>query len=109
MSDKIDWSQVPEWAQFVATNEDGGVWGYEFKPVPCSPRWVMPNSGRSILLSRCPHWRDTLVERPNPVKHERWSWMFPDGVLSNRTWESKGACVQTMMCSGHPVLISWEE
>jgi hypothetical protein len=113
MTDKIDWAKVPELAQFVATNENGSMWAYEGRPEPSTAGWTCrPGYERRQLVPLpCPHWRDTLVERPKPVKHEEWRWMFGDCSLSSGRWKTEWECMAYWRNLGaaHPVLISWEE
>lgn len=46
---EVDWSKLPEWANYVAVDEDGARWCYENKPTKELCRWVA-NGGRYDII-----------------------------------------------------------
>lgn len=57
---------VPDWAKFIATDEDGDIYVYETMPHPeedaCSGYWEQ-NKGQVMLLGNTGfNWQETLVE-----------------------------------------------
>jgi hypothetical protein len=72
---KPSWSDAPEWAQWLAQDEDGGWCWYEGKPKEAERGWRVINfvdlrpSRTSIVLGDLdynanPDWRNTLEKRP---------------------------------------------
>jgi len=84
--DYIDWSKVPEWAQWVAHHEDGETWAYpdDGAPPEMSEKsgWFLrprdnPSSLHSAIriyddaiIGPLPPWRESLRKRPT-VEAER--------------------------------------
>ena len=71
--DQVDWSQLPEWARYVARDKSGRAWAHEFKP-DCRHRnatcWTC-GQGKDRLIDDFPlyqrgtvDWRDSLLTRP---------------------------------------------
>ena len=64
---KYDWTNVPYWANWIATDRNGEITYFESKPY-INMRYWLPSSGRSegffIDEHDCPCWRDSLEERP---------------------------------------------
>lgn len=64
---KPDWGDAPEWANYLARDEDGGWYWYENNPVAGCDEWD-ENGGK---LSKAGfslediNWQDTLEKRPN--------------------------------------------
>lgn len=53
---------APEWAKYVAMDENGDVWAYENQPYIDGNQWY--SKGRmEIILHKVPTWRDTLTSR----------------------------------------------
>lgn len=64
----IDWSKAPEWANYVAKDEDGRVYWYANKPVALVGRWSVAltalcfQAGKSVTIPG--PWRCSLRQRP---------------------------------------------
>jgi hypothetical protein len=74
---KPDWKDAPEWAQYVAMDEDGDWYWYELKPELLDTCWLQSVSGQFDLVRfPFPEWQDSLEERPGqtivsePISHE---------------------------------------
>lgn len=68
---KYDWSVVPERFNFIATDEDGGVYMYDCEPAAGRTAWRTtgpgcakshPSSSHAYTLT--PSWGDSLERRP---------------------------------------------
>ena len=66
MKTKYDWSVVPKEVNWIATDEDGGVFGYTYKKTPINDGFMW--YGRvPIKLDLNPYqgnWQDSLRKRP---------------------------------------------
>lgn len=63
---KPDWKGSPEWAEWLAQDEDG-QWGwYEDKPVLGDWSWIWDGGDWKEALAgdRADNWIDTLEKRP---------------------------------------------
>ena len=68
MKTKYDWSNVPKWVKFIATDSTGNTYGYEEKIKPYIILDDMFVGGRYMSLDmNAPfdNWRESLEERPN--------------------------------------------
>ena len=60
-----DWSKFPEWVNYVATDDDGEIWGYEHEPTRKAHLWTS-SSGRAERIEEKPNdWKNSLEERPS--------------------------------------------
>ncbi len=57
---KPDWTTAPEWAKWLAKDEDGTWYWYEEEPVAGGTVWC--SNGR--LKGAESHWRDSNEQRP---------------------------------------------
>jgi hypothetical protein len=59
-----DWNTVPDWVRYIATDQDGDVYGYEHKPTTTLRRacWVAP-TGRIISIHSLKDWDESCEER----------------------------------------------
>jgi hypothetical protein len=72
MKTNYPWHHAPEWAQFAATDADGLRYWHQERPSidVNNDEWVPPYPANFKLITvdrsplGCPHWRDTLEERP---------------------------------------------
>ena len=62
MKARPSWQHAPEWAEFLACDNDGHWWWYESRPHVeiASGRWI---SG-GVSERACNDWWETLEERP---------------------------------------------
>lgn len=62
----VDWSQAPEWAQWVAQDQSGGVWWHEVAPLPPEDDGVWGNRRGSKCQEATPNMLGgcTSLERP---------------------------------------------
>ena len=64
---KYDWSNVPSWVNWIATDEDGEIWGYSDKSeIGCFSYFHKENIltifiGHDVFGN---NWQDSLEERP---------------------------------------------
>ena len=67
---KPDWKDAPEWAQWLAMDEDGEWYWYENPPIETSGCWMagkadeVPGVGRWALAALGNGWRESLERRP---------------------------------------------
>lgn len=59
---KPDWKDAPEWANYLAMDDDGEWCWYEERPVPRINFWV--SDGRYCLAGYGQRWDRTLEDRP---------------------------------------------
>lgn len=65
--DKPDWKGAPQWASYLAMNENGDWFWYEHSPIARFGIWWKHREGRKELAQYGPkRWDETLEER----KHE---------------------------------------
>ena len=60
---KPDWKDAPEWANYLAMDEDGNWYWYESEPRPWSTYWGR-TCGQTCLASESEDWTETLEQRP---------------------------------------------
>ena len=68
MKTKYDWSNVPKWVKFIATDSNGNTNGYEERIKPYIILDDMFVGGRYVSLdvnTLFDDWRESLEERPN--------------------------------------------
>jgi hypothetical protein len=66
---KPNWSTAPDFARYLAMDDDGEWYWYEEKPtIELNDIWH--TCGRHQLALCPPSWRDTLEERPVHNEHE---------------------------------------
>ena len=68
MKTKYNWSEVPSWVKFIATDSTGNVYGYEgeFKPyIILDSMFVGGNYVNLNMTISFDDWKDSLEERPN--------------------------------------------
>jgi hypothetical protein len=58
-----NWSDAPEWANFVAMDTYGDWWWFEDEPWPGEDMWHDTN-GRMTFAMNGMGWRDTKQSRP---------------------------------------------
>lgn len=60
-----DWKDAPEWAQWVAQDEDGDWYWYENKPRLFDKHWMIDGGKTEFKFFdiHTPDWRETLQER----------------------------------------------
>jgi hypothetical protein len=64
------WPVVPEWVEWIATNADGTVVGWQFLPAPAPEGCWHLYCGKYYVLgyrAPTPDWRDSFERRPRPV------------------------------------------
>lgn len=67
---EVDWDNVPEWANYAATDSNDEVWVYEHQPSIGERSWGRVSQGRTWLYMAsylgCVNlgWKDSLIERP---------------------------------------------
>ena len=62
---KPDWKDAPEWAQWLAQDEDGTWWWYENAPkVILSRTWFDSGRARKVSDNYSENWRESLEQRP---------------------------------------------
>lgn len=61
---KPDWKDAPEWAQWLARDDDGDYWWFESKPSTGRSIWL-EGPGRVELAYSPVYWRDSLQGRPS--------------------------------------------
>lgn len=59
---KPDWKDAPEWANYLAQDEDGDWYWFEKEPYLKSGTWLT-NEGR-IEDANGPEYQDSLEQRP---------------------------------------------
>ncbi len=58
---KPDWKDAPEWANYLAMDENGAWWWYEMEPVFLENIWVRGGEDQD---AKCHDWQDSLEEKP---------------------------------------------
>jgi len=59
---KPNWKDAPEWARYLAQDENGGWWWYGDSPKSVANRWL--NGTRYAPAFFVSNWRETLERRP---------------------------------------------
>lgn len=57
----IDWNNVPDWVNYIATDANGATYYYEQKPTMIEDCWV--SGQRSELVTATHDWRQSLTCR----------------------------------------------
>jgi len=76
-------ADAPEWANYMATDADGRTVMFEDKPAQQDTLlyWGVSTGRRENIGRAVPNWRDTLIERPKPVKQKiDWSKLRINGL-----------------------------
>ena len=60
--DAPSWDDAPEWANWLAMDENGDWYWYEYEPVPNGNSWI--HFGRSFSADPSNGWQKTLQQRP---------------------------------------------
>jgi hypothetical protein len=63
------WPVVPDWAEWIATDEDGTVKYFSGEPVVVHKHWAFGMLFGKVGHSPTPDWRDSLERRPE--EHRR--------------------------------------
>lgn len=66
---KPNWKDAPEWANWLAMDDDGEWWWFELEPHIKNGRWWAALSGKDerCALNNNAKWKDSLEKRPeNP-------------------------------------------
>lgn len=63
---KPDWKDAPEWAEFVAQDQSGAWYWYEFEPYMLSDQWHEPSDEGRLIQATISgdDWTETLDRRP---------------------------------------------
>lgn len=66
---KPDWKDAPEWANWLAMDENGSWWWFEQDPEPenhmgLSGIWAT-YWGRALQVSKFPNWKKSLEKKPH--------------------------------------------
>ena len=61
---KPDWKDAPEWANWLACDENGDSYWYEIKPSGLSGEWLSRMGYADIASSGNPQWKESLEARP---------------------------------------------
>lgn len=59
---KLNWDDAPEWARFLAMDEDGEWYWYENEPIIGLTGWARKD-GKAAYAGES-HWRHSLKTRP---------------------------------------------
>ena len=86
MNMKPSWDDAPEWAQWLAMDEDGRWWWYEEKPLPQRDYfyWLGGKMEESLpVLDKSMAWDESLEKResPSPMNIDRIANDFRDRVI----------------------------
>jgi len=64
MNGKPDWKDAPEWAKFLAMDQDGDWYWFENKPFHDGFIWSNYNGQYELALESTEKWKKSLEERP---------------------------------------------
>lgn len=68
MINRYSWINVPGWAQYKATDKNGDVFAYEFKPMLSKSRgeWCLKGGECAVVFEQvdATDWQDSLEQRP---------------------------------------------
>ena len=59
---KPDWSKAPSWAKYLAMDQNGTWFWYEFKPKAEYGEWI--HSGGACEAVNMDNWKNSLEKRP---------------------------------------------
>ena len=92
-TNKLDWDEALEWANFLVQDQDTTWWRYEYEPVVVNdggPWTLGQKAGQMILAAEgTKGWKDTLEERPESYKN-----------FTHLIDESGGFSMQIPVCYG---------
>lgn len=63
---KPDWKDAPEWANWLAMDEDGDWFWYSETPLAGGSSWIA--GGLFLHAGAAPNWSDSLTRRPETTK-----------------------------------------
>lgn len=63
---KPDWKDAPEWANWLAMDQDGEWIWHEHEPEQGGRYWLSVERGRRAKAGET-RWQDTLEQRPQPA------------------------------------------
>lgn len=63
-SSRPSWEDAPDWARWLAQDEDGSWWWYGDEPHLALSIGEWRSAALSSTASHVPNWRETLEERP---------------------------------------------
>lgn len=66
---KPTWNTAPDWAQYLAMDEDGVWTWYMNRPIPKAGFWASVGNELSVTRPH-KHWKQTLEPRPTEDNHE---------------------------------------
>ena len=61
---KPDWKNAPEWANYLAMDENNGWWWYADKPIIEKHRWINYET-KHCERAAIKDWQETLERRPH--------------------------------------------
>lgn len=61
---KVNWDEAPEWANWVAQDEDGEWWWFEDKPNFDDTFWAVADGKCELVEDSALDWKTTLEKRP---------------------------------------------
>lgn len=61
MDNKPSWDDAPEWANWLAMDENGEWWWFEYKPHKTAHFWNSLGRVKPVVNLE---WQETLEERP---------------------------------------------
>lgn len=61
---KPDWNDAPEWAQWLAMDENGDWYWFEHKPFSNDYQWLRDKGFFRKASINTPKWDETLEARP---------------------------------------------
>lgn len=65
MSNKPDWKDAPEWAKYMAMDDDGEWWWFEKEPSRANGYWQETTGGQlDVANASAFAWAETLEPRP---------------------------------------------
>lgn len=74
---KYNWTGVPRWVNWIATDESGFAWGHEFEPIQGHLHrgfWYLGGEVEFIFWPRenpfKGEWRESLEQRPEAEHHD---------------------------------------
>ena len=65
---KPEWTDLPEWANYMAQDACGEWWCYPTKPELCTGEWDTLYPAKSGQRLSVTNWKESLQERPQEVK-----------------------------------------
>ena len=62
---KPDWKDAPEWANWLAKDEQDDWCWYEIEPIPDVGGWWWSSGSHQYCDLHADDWKDSLEKRPN--------------------------------------------